>query len=100
MFETTTVTLPAVRQTTRQQDPIVAKLRATLGTDPQQSELVICDGDDAAAVTKKQGRLNAIGRRNSVDFSVQTRRGALEDGRAAIWAWAVPKRAPKARKRS
>ncbi len=83
---------------------IVEKLRSTLKpTDApegwqQPSINYDATGADARQIAKAQGRLNAIGRRKGVEFSVQTQR-VEKDGKTVIEAFAVPKRPSRPRKK-
>jgi hypothetical protein len=85
---------------------VVDRLRATLRPtnappDWQQPALRYpVTGLSAADVTKAQGRLNAIGRRYNVEFSVKTQRvDEQRDGVTLTYieAYAVPKRTSKPR---
>lgn len=93
---------PAAEAKPKVEPRVVERLRGTLRPadappDWQQPALRYeVTGKNAAEITKAQGRLNSIGRRYGVEFSVKTQR-VEADGRAFIEAFAVPKRAPKPR---
>lgn len=73
-------------------------LQATLGTEPQTVVIVAVESADDKAMSKVQTRLNGLGRRGG--FGVATRRdpsGQFNNGVAAVFAWAVPKRPSKPR---
>lgn len=88
---------PAAPKQPKVEPRVVERLRVTLGTDPQQAVRYEVTGKNAAEITKAQGRLNSIGRRYGVEFSVKTQRVETGDGRTFIEAFAVAKRAPKPR---
>ena len=91
------VTASPAQARPRVEPRVVDKLRATLGTDPQQAVRYEVTGKTAAEITKAQGRLNSIGRRYGVEFSVKTQRVESGDGRTFIEAFAVTKRPAKPR---
>lgn len=68
---------------------IVAQLADTLGTDRALRKPL--PGLSAKEVTRTQGKLNALGRRPSVPFSIETGR-RMEDGVPVIYIRAIPKR--------
>lgn len=80
----------------RVEPKVVDKLRATLGTTPQQAVRYDVTGKTASDISKAQGRLNSIGRRPGVEFSVKTQR-IDNGGRTFVEAYAVAKRPAKPR---
>lgn len=71
---------------------IIGRLEPLLGTG--QCLRVMLPGRDAKEVTKQQGRLNSLGRRSDVPFSIETGR-KLEDDIPVLYVRPVPKRPRK-----